>query len=396
MEYGGIHPLYVGQLPVSSSYEGDSDLSKEIVKRKTIGDVYRIIYDEKQSSRQNIAAKLGLSLPTVTDNLNRLQRDGYIYTAGVFESTGGRKPNILQCVPNARYSLGINITQSHLSIVIIDLSITIIASTRIRRLFSDTDAYYSEMSREIETLIDEYQIPRNLLLGIGISLPVIVNADNKTISYATVIHIADGIYERISRHLAYPFLFFNDASSAGLAESWISGEDEDMVYLSLGNSVGGATMNGKYITTGNNNRASEFGHMCIIPSGRPCYCGQRGCLNAYCSEKVLSDFTDGNLKQFFEELEENKNPGYQNLFNEYLDYLAIAINNLRMCYDCNIILGGNVGAYMSNHIETLRKKALALNPYEENGDFIRVCHYRKEAMAVGAAIYHINQFIKNM
>lgn len=283
-----------------------------------------------------------------------------------------------------------------LSIVIIDLSITIIASTRIRRLFSDTDTYYSEMSQEIEKLLDEYQIPRNLLLGIGISLPVIVNADNKTISYATVIHISDGIYERISRHLAYPFLFFNDASSAGLAESWISSEEEDMIYLSLGNSVGGATMNGKYIITGNNNRASEFGHMCIIPNGKPCYCGQKGCLNAYCSAKVLSDFTDGNLKQFFEELEENKNPGYQNLFNEYLDYLAIAINNLRMCYDCNIVLGGNVGAYMSNHIDTLRKKALALNPYEKNGDFIRVCHYRNEAMAVGAAIYHINQFIKNM
>ncbi len=369
-------------------------MPEENTKNKNSGDIYRIIYYEKQVSRQSIAKKLGLSLPTVTNNLNRLRADGYIYTAGSFQSTGGRKPNILKCVPNARYALGINITRNHLSFAVIDLDITIIASRRFRKPFCDTDEYYEEMTQEIEELLDEHRIPRRLLLGAGISLPVIVNADNKTISYATVIHLSDGVYERIRKHFPYPFLFFNDATSAGLAESWISDTDESMVYLSLCSSVGGATMSGHHVTTGNNNRASEFGHMCIVPEGKPCYCGQKGCLNAYCSEKVLSDFTDGDLKQFFEELKENK--GYQKLFDEYLEHLALAVNNLRMCYDCNIVLGGNVGAYMSDYIDILREKALKLNPYEQDGNFIRVCHYKTEAMAVGAAIYHIDQFVRNM
>ncbi len=376
--------------------EEDTDLSEDSTKSKNNGELYRLIYYDRQSSRQIISEKLGLSLPTVTNSLNQLKMEGLIYNAGSFESTGGRKANLFRCTPHARYSLGINITRKHLSIVVIDLDINIIASKRMRLPFCDTEDYYEFMCSEIEQLLDGHRIPRSKLLGAGISMPVIINADQKTISYATVIQVSHGIYERIGRPLSYPFLLFNDANSAGLAESWFNGSGQTMVYLSLCSSVGGATMDGMNVSKGSNNRSSEFGHMCIVPHGKRCYCGQYGCLDAYCSEKVLSDFTNGDLKQFFEKLKENENCGYKRVFDEYLDHLAVAVNNLRMCYDCDIVLGGNVGSYMTDYIGQIRKKALSLNPFEQNGDFIRVCHYRTEASAVGAAIYHIDCFVKSM
>ena len=84
------------------------------------------------------------------------------------------------------------------------------------------------------------------------------------------------------------------------------------------------------------------------------------------------------------------------MFDEYLDYLAIAVNNLRMCYDCDIVLGGNVGAYMADYIDLFRQKTIRLNPIETDGSFIRVCRYRTEASAVGAAAYYVNEFIQNL
>ena len=86
----------------------------------------------------------------------------------------------------------------------------------------------------------------------------------------------------------------------------------------------------------------------------------------------------------------------QRIFDDYLNHLALAVNNLRMCYDCDIVLGGNVGSYMADYIELFREKALRLNPFEKNGDFIRICHYRTEASAVGAAAYYVNEFIQNL
>ena len=77
-----------------------------------------------------------------------------------------------------------------------------------------------------------------------------------------------------------------------------------------------------------------------------------------------------------------------------MENLAIAVNSLRMCFDCDIILGGNVGAYMSDYLDDFRKKAVKLNPFEKDGSYIQVCHYRTSASAVGAAIYYIDEFCK--
>ena len=155
-------------------------------------------------------------------------------------------------------------------------------------------------------------------------------------------------------------------------------------------------MNGHSIYTGKHGRGCEFGHMTIVPKGRKCYCNRMGCLDAYCCASILSDFTDGNLHAFFEEVKTGKNKGLVNAFNEYMDYLAIAVHNLRMCYDCNIILGGYVGAYMSEHIETFRNKAAELNPFEKDASYIKVCHYKTEASAVGAAVYYIDKFLRGL
>lgn len=363
----------------------------ESIKAKNLGDIYRTIYYEGPCSRQYLASHLGLSLPTVTNNLNQLKTKGLIYNAGSFKSTGGRKANMLSYIPNARFSVGMDITKNHLSIVIINLESKIIASKRMRILFEDKDEYYHFAAEELEHMITKNSIPKDLLLGVGISLPVIVGEDQKSVSYATVIQVSGGIYPRMKKHIPYPFLLFNDANSGGLAEGWISPSSKNEVYLSLSSSVGGATINGRDISIGNNCRASEFGHMTIVPNGRKCYCGQYGCLNAYCSAKLLANMTNGDLKHFFEELEGNK--GFQDFFDEYLNYLAIAVNNLRMCYDCDVILGGNVGAYMTDYIDILREKAVALNPYEQDASYIRACHYKTEAAAAGAALYYVNQFV---
>lgn len=360
---------------------------------KSLGDIYRMIYQNKECSRQEIAKLLGISLPTVTQNLNKLLSMGFIYNAGNFESTGGRKPTILRCVPDARYAMGIDITRNHLSVVLIDLDLNIIADKRIRIPFEETTAYFELLETETENIIDKHIHDRSKLMGAGISLPVIIGADQKTVTYATVINASPRIYEKLSSHISVPVLLFNDSNSAGLAESWRARPDQPMVYLSLSSSVGGANMNQQTLYTGVNWRGCEFGHMTIVPHGRRCYCGKYGCLDAYCSSNVLSDFTGGDLKKFFVELELGQNKGLQNVFDQYLNHLALAVNNLRMCYDCCIVLGGSAGSYMSSYIDSFRKKAAALNPFEHDGSYIQVCHYRTEASAVGAAIYYINQFL---
>lgn len=358
-------------------------------------EIYRFLFLKGQSSRQEISQKLDISLPTTTRCLNYLQDVGLIQTAGEFESTGGRKATIYQCVPDARYSIGIDITANHLSMVLIDLEMNIIDKVRLRIPFSETDKYFSVLKTEFDSLISRNVPNRSKLLGTGISLPVIVGEDHKTVTYATVVALSSTIYSFIGKYIPEPYLLFNDSNSAGLAESWRGNYTNSVVYLSLSNSVGGALMTGRTIYYGDNNRGCEFGHMTIVPHGKRCYCGKYGCLDAYCTANALSNFTEGNLDDFFTALKTGSNKGFKDVFDSYMDHLALAVNNLRMCYDCDIILGGNVGVYMSDYIDVFRKKAIKLNPFEKDGSFIKVCHYKTEAAAVGAALYYVSAFVQD-
>ena len=363
---------------------------------KNMGDIYRYIYANGECSRQDIASALSISLPTLNQNLSRLLQSGYVYDAGNFKSTGGRKATIFRCVADKFLSVGIDITKNHISIVLIDLDLNIIAHSRIRISYSEDDTYFSVLQKELEKILKTYVPDTAKILGVGISLPVIISSDSKYISYAKVISASADIYNTFCKYINFPLLLFNDANSAGLAESWRQHSSDPMVYLSLSSSVGGAYMNGHSMYTGKHGRGCEFGHMTIVPRGRKCYCNRSGCLDTYCCASILSDFTGGDLHAFFDEMRSGKNKGLVNVFDEYMDYLAIAVNNLRMCYDCDVILGGYVGAYMSDHIETFRNKASELNPFEKDASYIRVCHYKTEASAVGAAVYYIDKFVKEL
>lgn len=369
-------------------------MSENKSRSPIFGDLYRYIYNNPESSRKQIAQDLGLSLPTIANNLQQLIDEDFIYIDGTSESTGGRKPNAYSYNASARYAIGIDITRNHFNIVLIDLSEKILDSERIRIPFEDTDDYYAFSAKQIEEILSANNIEKEKLLGVGVSLPAIIRDDQKTIGYLKVLDTDGQVYEHMTEFIKYPFLLYNDADSAGLAEWWLTTNSNTAVYIALNASVGGATINGKNIYTGDNNRASEFGHITIIPNGKRCYCGKKGCVDAYVSEYILSDFTDGNLQQFFDELDSNA--GYQSVFNQYLDHLALAVNTLRVCYDCDVILGGNVGSFLGSYIDVLKEKTTSLNPFEENSDYIRVCQFKSFASAVGAALHFVQEFIRNI
>lgn len=362
---------------------------------RDFGSIYRYIYRFPNCTRFSIINALKISRPTVLHNLQLLQQYNLIYKSSYQKSTGGRKAETFRCMPDARFSIGIDITQNHLSLVLINLDLNIIDSLRVRCPFEDTEEYYDHLLEEFVAFLKKQAIDRQRILGIGVSLPAHIARDQKSISYTTILSISGSIHEKLQSRLPYPLLLFNDANSAGLAESWFSNSTDPIVYLFLSNSVGGSLMQSGIIYNGDNWRACEFGHMCIIPHGRKCYCGNYGCLDAYCSAKVLTNFTDGSLKDFFQQMKSG-NIGFRQVFDEYLDHLAIAVNNLRVCYDANIILGGTIGPYMAEYLEEFRQKTAALNSFGDDGNYVQACHYQTEAAAVGAAIYYINEFIKSL
>jgi glucokinase len=81
----------------------------------------------------------------------------------------------------------------------------------------------------------------------------------------------------------------NDANAAGWAEYryGAGGDLSDVVMLTLGTGVGGAVVINGELLRGGHGIGAELGHIRIVPGGRTCGCGQRGCLEVYGSGRAL-------------------------------------------------------------------------------------------------------------
>jgi len=362
------------------------------IKKINRNNIYKFLYQRDPISIQDIAYSLNLSLPTVAQNIKELQEKDLIIETGQFESTGGRKAKAIAYNSTARYAVGLDITRNHVGLVLIDLSGNVLNNSRKSFPFENSRDYFSGVGDLVKRFIEDCQVDTRKILGVGIALPAILSADKGTVSYATVIDFQGGKVELFSEFIPYPCTLSNDANAAGFAELWGRTDIRNVVYLSLNNSVGGSIILGKNIFSGENQRGGEFGHMTIVPNGRSCYCGQRGCVDAYCSAKVLSESTNGDIAEFFKQLK-LRNPVQTQAWEEYLLHLVVTINNLRMNFDCNVILGGYVGAYIDEYLDRLRDLVARKNTFESKADYLQTCKYKLEATAVGAAMQHVETFI---
>jgi len=357
--------------------------------------IYQLLRQTDGLTKQDIIRRLQLSLPTVTQNINSLQQEGLIMEDGFVGHTGGRRAKTYSIVRNARTAIGLDITRNHITVVVVDLAGNVIIQNRERYKFERSDRYFKHLGDIINDLVKKAAISEKQILGVGIGLPGLVTDDNQTIFYGEILKFTGATCKEFSKYIQYKTALFNDANAAGFAEFWIRQTPGSAFYLMLSNNIGGAVVINNQIYGGSHFHSGEIGHLTIFPQGKPCYCGQKGCVDAYLAATVLSSLCDGNLADFFQLLEQKNNNAVK-LWNTYLDCLALTVNNLQAVFDSKVILGGYVGVYLEKYIDDLKKRAVKLNSFENDADYLDVCRYKTHSIAAGAALNFIVQFIDSI
>lgn len=370
------------------------------VKKLNRNTVFRYMNELKQTNMADISAALSISGPTVLTIINDLKQSGLVREVGEYRSTGGRKAKAFATVKDAKYAIGVDITKHHVGITYTNLSRKTQSYERIRKVFCNTEEYFVELGELVRDYVKRHAIPEKRIEGMGISVPGIVDTHRNVISRSHVLNIKDVPFEECLKHMPYPCVIVNDANAAAIAECHDIEKKGGVVYLALSNSVGGAVVFdaelkqsvGDHLYMGDNWRSGEFGHIIIHPNGKTCYCGKKGCLDAYCSAYNLADTADGRLETFFEKLQEGSER-HKDTWKEYMSNLAIAVENIRVCFDCDIILGGYVGGFMEPYLQEFVELLSSSDIFDSDRKYVRAGRYKKEASALGAAIYRIDRYI---
>lgn len=352
----------------------------------------RLLYDNENMTRQDLAYTLNLSAPTIKLLLDMLEGDGLITYSSTEESSGGRIPDYVIFNYNAFYSIGVEITKSYYRVIIVNLRLKILIQDQFNRVFDKADAYWRRVSASIHELILQAGLSTDKVIGVGISIPGPVDQKNCVVEFAPTLKLKDFSFAHLDEIFDFPIWFENDAKAAGFAEAWRKDDLGNIVYLSLSKGVGGAIVNKHKMEYGINNHSGEFGHMTLVPQGAPCECGKNGCLEVYCSTDVLKRAADGDLNQFFKLKKTDER--LQEIYQTYLNNLAISISNIIMAIDLPVIVGGELSYYLEGDFPLLREKINNMIPFDTNTAMCLLSNYKDTASMIGCALRIIVKRIK--
>ena len=375
----------------------EKGLTTIALKKINRSKIYQYIYRSKLTSKLQIVQDLQMGLSTVSQNLNLLENEGLIEKNGYFDSTGGRKANAIQIVSDFRISIGVGILKNMFHITAIDLYGNTVYTDTIPLTYSNTAAYYQQLTDKVKDFIEKNQYLEDKILGVSIATQGITSPDNTTVIYGNIMNNTGMRLKDFSRHLPYPCHLEHDSKSAAFLELWNHPELDSAVVLLLNRNLGGAIITNHQIHQGCSMHSGTIEHICVNPDGPLCYCGNRGCLETYCSANSLEQASGMTIKEFFPLLREKKSPQLIQIWEDYLKHLAFAMKNLNLVIDAPIIISGYLAPYFTeDDTDYLLRQINSMTPFELKEEQILVGTHGQYTPAIGAALFYVEEFIHSV
>ncbi len=221
-------------------------------------------------------------------------------------------------------------------------------------------AIMPDIAASIAGYLENHNIARETILGIGLGVPAPVDASGFAEPCVNLGWPAQNVSQALSELTGFPVRSGNDATNAALGECWKGGHNcDNMVFATLGTGVGGGIVIDGRVMHGVHGSGAEIGHMPLrVDAEDLCNCGKRGCAELYCSANGLvrvagkimetddtpSPLRDRKLtaKGIFDAGKEN-DPLALKILDRYYRYLAEFLANICQVIDPEVVvLGGGV------------------------------------------------------
>lgn len=249
-------------------------------------EVLRQIIAESPTSRQELAAATGLSLATVATLVGELLTLGMITEVGFEDSAGGRPRGLVAVNASGGALVGVDVAETYVHAELFDLALNVLARAdeEPRPGESRPEQVVGHVAAAVRSVVAQAGVEDAGVLGVGVSVPGQVDRDTGVSEYAPNWAWHDvPLLDLLAEHLPYPLHLDNPLRACAVAELWFGAArgHDDAVVVNLGTGVGAGLILGGGLHRGVSNSAGEWGHTTLVLDGRPCHCGNHGCVETY-------------------------------------------------------------------------------------------------------------------
>ncbi len=236
-------------------------------------------------SRARLTDISGLNKSTVGSLLRQLESWDLVHETGLSNSRLGRPGIVLDMNPNGGRIIGVEISVGNLTVIVTDLKANVLWRRQINdaefiRTNSDQAQTLARAEQVIEQALCDPVIKKSRLLGIGVSVPGLVNQRTGILLFAPNLHWHNvPLRDLWQERFGVPVMVENDANAGALGEQMfgVARQVDNFVYLSANIGLGGGLVIDGKLYGGAGGYAGEIGHMTLEPEGPLCNCGNHGC-----------------------------------------------------------------------------------------------------------------------
>lgn len=277
-------------MPTRAKHGTYTSVNAKVARSINRSIILNCIRQRQPISRTHIAKITGLNKSTVSNIVDSLLAEDLVDQEESQEQSVGRSPIHLRLKTGKHLSAAISVDSERTRVALVDLDGNVITQSEISPDTREARQLLKRCADSLMTLRKKSGVMD--LAGIGVTVAGMVDSQNTRVVFAPNLgwqNLDLGSLIREVMPNAGPVFIENDAKASALAELWFgrpSPQFSNFVFLSVGRGIGTGIVVDRKVLFGASHAAGEFGHMTVHEGGDECMCGNRGCWEAYASDRA--------------------------------------------------------------------------------------------------------------
>ncbi|MEV5802436.1 ROK family transcriptional regulator [Streptomyces collinus] len=250
----------------------------------------KLLRDGGPNSRAQLGDQVDLSRSKLAVEVDRLLETGLVVADGFAASRGGRRSHNVRLNPELRF-LGVDIGATSVDVAVTSAELEILGHLNQPMDVREGPVAVFEQVLDLAGKLRATGLAEGFD-GAGIGVPGPVRFPEGVPVAPPIMPGWDGfpVREALSQELGCPVMVDNDVNLMAMGEqhAGVARSVGDFLCVKIGTGIGCGIVAGGTVHRGTTGSAGDIGHIQAVPEGRPCACGNRGCLEAHFSGAALA------------------------------------------------------------------------------------------------------------
>jgi glucokinase-like ROK family protein len=250
----------------------------------------KLLRDGGPDSRAHLGEQVDLSRSKLAVEVDRLLETGLVVADGFAASRGGRRSHNIRLAPSLRF-LGVDIGATSIDVAVTNAELEVLGHLNQPMDVREGPVAVFEQVLSLAAKLKESGLAEGFD-GAGIGVPGPVRFPEGVPVAPPIMPGWDGfpVREALSQELGCPVMVDNDVNLMAMGEqhAGVARSVNDFLCIKIGTGIGCGIVVGGDVHRGVTGSAGDIGHIQAVPDGRPCACGNRGCLEAHFSGAALA------------------------------------------------------------------------------------------------------------